>query len=147
MRQIIYSLLFRGQATAVREGVLKAITTAPSCRRETVVGLEGVHSVLEDVAGESVSFESEVTFTGETSFHEEGTIAFGGNRHRLRFSTVGQGYLAASADPVQQQGAVTWKVEEGEGQFARATGLITSNFLVGAAGEVIDNHVGVIFVE
>jgi len=147
MRQIIYSLQFRGQAAAVRAGVLKAITTAPSCRRETVVGPEGVHGVLENVAGESISFESEVTFTGETSFHEEGTIAFGGNGHRLRFSTVGQGYLAASADPSQQQGAVTWKIEEGEGQFARASGLITSNFLVGAAGEVIDNHFGVIFVE
>jgi len=147
MRQIIYSMQFKGQATPIREGVLKATTTAPSCRLMTVAGPEGVHGVVEKVAGDPVSFESEVTFRGETSFHEEGTITFGTNGHRLRFSTVGQGYLGASADPVQKQGGVTWTVEGGEGQFAGASGLITSNFLVGAAGEVVDHHVGVIFVE
>src|SRR5438874_2659492 len=98
MRQIIYSMQFTGQATPVREGVLKATTTAPSCRLVTVAGPEGVRGTMEKVAGDPVHFESEVTFTGETTFHEEGTIAFGANGHRLRFSTVGQGYLGASAD-------------------------------------------------
>ncbi len=147
MRRIIYSLQFKGQATPLRAGVLKATTTAPSCRLVTVAGPEGVHGALERVAGDAISFESEVTFTGETSFHEEGTITFGTNGHRLRFSTVGQGYLGASADPIQKQGAVTWTIEQGEGQFARASGLITSNFLVSDAGEVSDNQFGVIFVE
>jgi hypothetical protein len=40
-----------------------------------------------------------------------------------------------------------WRVEGGEGQFADATGLITSNFTLSATGEVIDNHFGVIFVK
>jgi hypothetical protein len=35
---------------------------------------------------------------------------------------------------------VIWEVTEGRGQFARATGLITSNFTVGSKGEVVDNH-------
>jgi hypothetical protein len=39
-----------------------------------------------------------------------------------------------------QRGAVIWEVTEGRGQFAGATGLITSNFTVGAKGEVVDNH-------
>jgi hypothetical protein len=39
-----------------------------------------------------------------------------------------------------------WRIESGEGQFAGASGLITSNFFVGAQGEVIDHHFGVIFV-
>jgi len=39
-----------------------------------------------------------------------------------------------------QRGAVTWEVTEGRGQFAGATGLITSNFTVGSKGEVVDNH-------
>jgi len=39
-----------------------------------------------------------------------------------------------------QRGAVIWEVTEGAGQFAGATGLITSNFTVGAKGEVVDNH-------
>jgi hypothetical protein len=63
-----------------------------------------------------------VTFTGETSFHEEGTISFGSNGHRLRFHTVGEGYLGASADPPQKQGAVTWAVEQGEGSFGARRG-------------------------
>ena len=39
-----------------------------------------------------------------------------------------------------------WRVESGEGQFAGASGLITSNFTLSANGELIDNHFGVIFV-
>jgi hypothetical protein len=39
-----------------------------------------------------------------------------------------------------------WRVEGGEGQFAGARGLITSNFFVGEAGMVTDHHVGVTFV-
>ena len=39
-----------------------------------------------------------------------------------------------------------WQVDSGEGQFAGASGLITSNFTVGEAGEVVDHHVGLIFV-
>ncbi len=147
MPRIIYSMQFTGQATPVREGTLKATTTAPSCRLVTVAGPEGVRGTLERVAGDPVSFESEVTFTGETTFHEEGAIAFGANGHRLRFSTVGQGYLGPSPDPARKQGAVTWQVDGGEGQFAGASGLITSNFLVGDDGEVIDHHFGVIFVD
>jgi hypothetical protein len=33
-----------------------------------------------------------------------------------------------------------WEVIEGDGRFRGAQGLITSNFTVGAAGEVTDNH-------
>jgi hypothetical protein len=39
-----------------------------------------------------------------------------------------------------------WRVESGEGQFAGARGLVTSNFTLSAAGEVTDNHFGLIFV-
>ena|SRR5437868_269522 len=67
-------------------------------------------------------------------------------RTRLRFSTVGQGYLAASADPKLRHGTVTWRVDGGEGQFAQASGLITSNFTIGEEGEVVDNHFGLLFI-
>jgi len=33
-----------------------------------------------------------------------------------------------------------WAVTEGEGQLAGARGLITSNFVASAQGEVIDNQ-------
>jgi hypothetical protein len=71
---------------------------------------------------------------------ESGRIRFG--EHVLRFSTVGQGYLAASADPKLRHGTVTWRVDGGKGQFEQASGLITSNFTIGQEGEVVDNHFG-----
>jgi hypothetical protein len=54
--------------------------------------------------------------------------------------TLGQGVLGPSPVEGLQRGAVIWEVTEGAGQFAGATGLITSNFTVGAKGEVVDNH-------
>jgi hypothetical protein len=147
MRRIIYSMQFSGRATPVREGVLKASTTAPSCSLTSTAGPEGLRGTLQRAAGEEAVFESEVVFGDGGTFQESGSIAFGRHGHRLRFSTVGQGYLGPSADPALSHGAVTWRVEGGEGQFASATGLITSNFFVGGAGEVTDNHLGVIFVQ
>ena len=148
MRQIIYVLQFRGKAAPTNKSgtVLKANTIAPSCAISTVVGSQGVSGTLQPTSGAGATFQSEVTFTGETSFQESGTITFGETLHRLHFSTVGHGYIGLSADPQLKHGSVIWKIERGEGQFAGATGLITSNFSVSGTGEVTDNHFGVIFL-
>jgi len=149
MRQIIYAMQFTGRATPTNTGgtVLKATTTAPSCSITSSVTAEGVRGTLQRAAGEAAVFESEVVFSDASTFQEAGTIAFGQNGHRLRFSTVGKGYLGASADPTRKQGTVMWRVDAGEGQFAGAIGMITSNFFVSDTGEVIDNHFGVISVQ
>jgi hypothetical protein len=42
---------------------------------------------------------------------------------------------------------VMWQVDGGDGQFAGASGLITSNFFVGDGGEVTDHHLGVLFLQ
>jgi hypothetical protein len=148
MRQIFYAMQFTGRATPVAgsSNVLKAATTAESCALTTAVSAEGVSASLQPATGGKAAFESEVTVTGETSFIESGTISFGEGNHQLRFSTVGQGYLGASADPKLRHGSVIWRVEGGEGQFGSASGLITSNFTISDGGEVIDRHFGVIFV-
>ena len=148
MKQVIYALQFEGSAAprAGASGVIKASTTAPSCTLSSVVGPGGVTGTLLPVSGGKASFESEATLTGETSFTETGTIRFGDSNHALRFSTVGQGFLGKSPDAALQHGVVMWRVESGEGQFADASGLITSNFTLSATGEVTDNHFGVIFV-
>ena len=148
MKQIVYSMQFKGQAASVAGSstVLKAITNAPSCLVTTMVGPEGVSGSWKATAGDKASFESEVTITGETSFLESGSIRFGEGNHRLRFSTVGQGYLGASPDPKLKNGSVIWRVDSGEGQFASARGFITSNFTISDSGEVTDNHFGLIFV-
>ncbi|MBV8357725.1 MAG: hypothetical protein JO189_07275 [Deltaproteobacteria bacterium] len=121
-------------------------TSAESCTLTTAVSAEGVSASLQPTAGGKAAFELEVTVTGESSFVESGTIRFGEGNHQLRFSTVGQGYLGTSTDPKPRHGSVTRRVEGGEGQFGGASGLITSNFTISEAGQVIDCHFGEIFV-
>jgi hypothetical protein len=145
--QLVYVLKFDGQAGPVEgaEGVMKAITSAPGCTVETGVGPNGLQCELRPVAGATAQFESEVRLTSESSFQESGWIDFGGG-DRLRFSTVGEGHLGPSAEEGIMSGAVSWRIEAGEGRLAGASGYITSNFLVTAAGGVIDHHFGLIFV-
>jgi hypothetical protein len=146
MTSIIYVLQFNGKAGPANEAgtILKATTTAPSCRITTTVGPDGVAGDFQAAEGGRASFESEVRITGDTSFQEKGTISMG--KSRLHFSTVGQGYLGESPDPKVRHGAVIWRIDRGEGRFLGATGLITSNFIVTDEGEVTDNHFGVLFL-
>ena len=147
MKQIIYAMQFKGKAgPGPSANVMKASTSASSNTLTTVVGAEGVQGKIEPSPGEKAEFESEVTLTGDTSFLEKGTIRFGG-ANRLRFSTVERGYLGDSAKPGLKSGTVMWRVDGGEGQFADASGYITSNFTLSDAGDVTDNHFGVIFVK
>jgi len=147
MREVIYAMRFSGQAEPVGEAgnVLRAATSAPSSTLTSRVGADGLTGLLTAVPGEDATFESEVTFTGETSFQEVGTIGFG-ESHQLRFSTVGSGYLAPSADARRKQGTVMWRVDGGEGQFTGASGLITSNFFVDEQLGMVDHHFGVLLV-
>ena len=147
MRRLVYAMRFTGQATPVGEagGVLRAAMTAPSSVLTTTIGPDGVDGALKPLPGKEATFESEVVFTGDSSFLESGAIAFG-DGHHLRFTTVGSGFLGSSADPSLKHGSVMWRVEGGAGQFAGASGLITSNFFVGEAGEMTDHHLGVLFV-
>ena len=111
----------------------------------TVVSAAGVTGTLTAAEGAKAAFESEVTLAGETSFTETGTIRFRDLNHSLRFTAVGEGFLGKSPDAALQHGSVLWRVEGGEGQFAGASGLITSNFTLGASGEVTHNHLGLIW--
>jgi hypothetical protein len=147
MREMIYAMRFTGQAHPVgdRGNVLRAATSAPSSALISLVGQHGLMGAFAPIDGEAARFTSEVTFTGETSFQETGSIAFG-DGHRLRFTTVGSGYLGPSADPERKHGTVMWRIDGGEGQFAGATGLITSKFFVDAGLGVIDHHFGVLLL-
>ena len=149
MRQIMFNLQFRGTAvpSGSEKGILKATTSAASCTMRSVVTADGVEGSIAPAEGGLAFFESEVRILSPESFTESGTIGFGDGDHGLRFSTVGQGHLGPSADPKYMAGAVTWKVEGGEGQFEGATGLITSNFVLSEHGDVVDHQFGVIFVK
>jgi hypothetical protein len=147
MCQIVYAMRFTGQAAPVGPdgNVLRASTSSPSTAITSRVGPDGLDGTVEGVPGGEATFTSEVTFTSERDFLETGTITFG-NGHQLRFSTVGQGYLGPSADPTRKHGTVMWRVEGGEGQFAGASGLITSNFFVDEQLGVVDHHFGVLLL-
>ena len=149
MRQLLYAMQFKGSAAAKAgsTSVIKAATSAPSCSISSRIGERGLAGTMQSIPGRQASFESEVTLLGGTSFSEAGTIRFGNADHALRFTTIGEGYLGKSPDPSLQHGSVMWRVEGGEGQFANASGIITSNFTLSTTGEVIDNHFGVIFIK
>jgi hypothetical protein len=148
MKQIIYAMQFQGQGgPGGSPNVLKAATSSPSSTLTSVIGPEGLQGGVQAAPGGKASFESEVTITGETSFVESGSIRFGDGNHRLRFSTVGQGHLGDSPEPKLKSGAVMWRVDGGEGQFAGASGYITSNFTMDEAGHVTDNQFGVIYIK
>ena len=82
MNPIIYVLQFKGKAGPANEAgtILKATTTAPSCRITTTIGSEGITSDLQPADGGRASFESEVRITGDTSFQEQGTITMASHR-------------------------------------------------------------------
>src|SRR5437763_566053 len=112
MKQLIYVMQFKGTAAPKSgvSGVIKASTHASSCTLSSVVASGGVTTTMTPADGGQASFESEVTLTGETSFHEAGTIRFGDSNHSLRFSTIGEGILGKSPDPRLQHGSVMWRV-------------------------------------
>jgi hypothetical protein len=143
MQQLVYALQFQGRATPTDASaqVLTADTRAGPCQIVTPADRGG--SVWLEV-GEA-RFDSEVRFSAQDAFTEKGVISFGED-DRLYFDTIGSGHIGHSLDPERKHGSVIWRIERGEGRFADASGLITSNFTVGAAGEVLDCQFAMIFL-
>ncbi len=77
-------------------------------------------------------------------FKETGPIEYAG-RGKVFFETVGLGTLSPSPVADLSCGAVVWRITGGEGEFQGASGHITSNFAVTAAGEAVDNNYSRIF--
>jgi hypothetical protein len=147
MRQLTFALQFKGSAGPVpgSETKLRAKTSASGQTLRTALRASGIEAGVDSLGGEAATFESEVQVVGDGKFLEAGTIAYGG-AGTLSFETVGQGILGPSGIDGLQRGAVIWTVTRGEGRLAGATGLITSNFTVGQAGEVVDNQFAVLFL-
>lgn len=148
MRQLIYVLRFRGEAQRIGPdgNILKTAARAPGCTIRSRVGTEGLCGSVHSTGSDEATCESELVFTGAATFQQAGTIVFGTGGHRLRFSTVGSAYLGPAADDERRHGAAIWRVDGGEGQFAGASGLIASNFVVDAAGEVTDHQLGIVSI-
>ena len=141
MKELVFALQFKGKARPVEgvEGKLAAKTTASGQVLRTALTPKGIQAKCESRPGPRATFESEVQVTGDGTFLESGHIRYG-RAGQVTFKTVGHGVLGPSGLDGLQRGAVIWEVTGGTGPFARATGLITSNFTVGSKGDVVDNH-------
>ena len=141
MRELVFALTFTGQAGPVSgsETTRQAKTMAPSQTIRTVLGVGGVESTIDTIDGERAVLESRVERFTDGSFVEDGTISYG-RAGKISFVTVGRGSVGPSPIPGWVHGAVIWSVTGGDGLFAGAHGLITSNFVVSAGGDVVDNH-------
>jgi hypothetical protein len=137
MPRLLMFVEFEDRATPP-EGDPPSLTVHGESKR--VVSLEGD-------APEGAAFDSSVTMTGETTFDESGTMTFGDGGDAIRFSTVGAGYLGPGPEEGLLEGSVIWRIDKGEGRFAGATGLVTSNFVMHAeTGEVAETQVISLFL-
>ncbi|HEV8583427.1 MAG TPA: hypothetical protein VGT02_00500 [Methylomirabilota bacterium] len=147
MREIVFALEFRGTGRPVEGNPNKrqATSTAPSQALSTMLGADGISARVEPLAGERAVLESRVERFGDGSFVEDGTITYGG-AGAVTFVTVGRGAVGPSPIPGWTHGTVMWTVTGGDGVFAGAQGLITSNFAVNAQGDVVDHHVARLYL-
>jgi len=141
-RELIFALEFRGRGENLPGSTTKrrALTSAPSQTLSTLIGPEGVFGAVEPASGERATLEARVERFGDGTFTEEGQITYG-SAGTVTFTTQGRGWVTAAPAPGAVYGAVVWTVTGGEGRFAGARGLITSNFAVSASGDVVDHHV------
>jgi len=141
MKELVFALEFKGSAAPApgSENRLRATTSASGQTLRSVLKPDGVQAVIEPSGGDTASFESEVEIVGEGAFLESGSITYG-RAGKVTFKTVGRGVLGPSPLPGIQRGAVVWEITGGDGRFQNAQGLITSNFTVGAQGEVTDDQ-------
>lgn len=142
MHPITFSLQFRGQVTRLGEGRRKE-ARAPGCALVTTLTPDGPAARFEWASDEDEALlESTLTFRDERRFDEEGTIVFAlGNSLRIR----GHGRLAPCASPELSHGSVVWRIAGGDGRFDRSSGIITSNFLLSATGDLTENQLAVVF--
>ena len=141
-RELVFTLEFRGRGENLPGSTTKrrARTSAPSQTLSTLMGPEGVFGAVEPVGGERATLEARVERFGDGTFAEEGEITYG-SAGKVMFTTQGRGRVTPAPTPGAVYGAVVWAVTGGEGRFAGARGLITSNFAVSASGDVVDHHV------
>ena len=147
MKEVVFALEFKGSAAPVpgSDKKLQAKTSATSQTLRSVLKADGIQATIDSAGAGSASFESEVEIVGEGIFVESGRIRYG-DAGTVSFRTVGRGTLSPSPVDGLQRGAIVWEVTGGEGRLAGAQGLITSNFTVGAQGEVVDDQFARIFV-
>ena len=147
VKELVFALEFRGRAGAVAgvAGKRRSRSVAPSQALSSVMTAAAVEGDVERLTGDEAVLEAEVSIVDESTFTETGTIRYG-QAGGITFATLGRGVVVPSDVPGVRRGAVMWKVTGGDGRFAGAHGIITSNFAVSPDGEVVDNHYARIYL-
>ena len=131
MTELVFALEFRGRggpsgASTTRR---QASTTASSQIWRTVLNAGTIETAVQPVAGDAAVLDSTVERFGSVSFE-----------------TVGRGTVGPSPIDGWVHGAVMWTITGGEGRLAGARGLITSNFVASAQGDVVDNQIARLYL-
>jgi hypothetical protein len=148
LKELNYAMQFKGNAEPVDRSdpsILDIKATAQSTVIRSAIGANGLSTNVQGAAGAFAKFCSKLRMTGKGAFAEDGEITFG-EGNSLKFVTVDEGRVEKASQPGLMAGAAIWRIEGGKGQFAGASGFITSNFYLNEAGELTDNQFGVIFV-
>lgn len=147
MRELVFALEFRGKARPVlgMEGAREARTTASTDGLVTFTGGDWLRAHMKATEPASAVLEARVQRYADGTFVEEGTITYG-TAGTLSFETVGRGWVEPSPVAGTMRGAVVWTIVGGTGALTGATGLIASNFVANADGDVVDNHIVRLYV-
>lgn len=140
--ELVFALEFRGKAAPVPgvEGAREAHTTASTAGLTMYIGGDWLRTRLGASTGEAATLRARVRRFEDGTFVEEGRIAYG-DVGTIVFDTIGRGWVGRRPGASAMFGAVVWRITHGEGSFAGAQGLITSNFSVTDDGFVVDHHV------
>ena len=129
--------------------------TAPE--QASLIGL----SVIEDTGGAkakpfaksvgAATFENTVLIFDSTADMSSGSFLeqcrLNGASGGYTFGSVRAGtFLPTPEGEAMQPGSVIWQITGGTGDFKGATGTITSNFLFSPTGELVDNHLGILYL-
>jgi hypothetical protein len=145
--ELVFALEFRGHGgpSGTSTTTRRARTTAPSQILSTVLKAGSIDTAVQQIDGDTAVLDSTVERFPDGSFEEKGTIAYG-RFGSVSFTTVGRGTVGQCPIDGWVHGAVIWTITGGEGHLAEARGLITSNFVASAQGEVIDHHVARLYL-
>jgi hypothetical protein len=148
MEPIIFCLHFRGQASrgTDKRNLFRITASAPSCNLATELSDAGVHSRVSVLPGDMAFADSELELTGSESFSGRASISFGDGPHALELRAAAQGHFESTPKQGEMSGAVTWRVEGGEGQFAGAKGFVTSVLTLHEDGQFSEFQTGLLYL-
>lgn len=125
----------RGEPVGNAQGVVRsrAVGTVIASNDESALDDEG----LLQLPTKRAHFDTVVTVIGDTSY-ETGKVFFPGIDSELTVETAVPGKINFHADGYAT-GSITWRVVQGTGRFAGATGTVTGNF-VGNPDDTFTDH-------